>query len=470
MHPGPQIDSTTIVAVATPPGRGGVSMLRLSGPDACRITAALFPKSPPLQPRHATYRVLREANGTRIDDALLTLFPAPGSYTGEDVVEIATHGSPVVQDWVLRACVAQGAMPARPGEFSERAFLNGRFDLTGAEAVRDLIDAQTLHQAQLAARQMGGAIAETVRPTKQALLQLIAMLEAGIDFAEDDLDVVPTVAVHAAVQALLLPLIALLATFHHGRLLREGLRLAIVGEPNVGKSSLFNRLLQQERAIVTSKPGTTRDLIAERFALDGIPVELLDTAGLRETDDEAERMGIARSHQALAEADAVLLVLDASHPQANAVPQDLLPVLQGRRVLRVLNKVDLASSFSPAAGPAAPGGGGAAAGLETWPTVQTSALTGDGISSLKEAILCLVRGGEGVGDAQATLTNLRQQEAVAGAVAALQRAQDAVLQHTPHEMVLLDLYEALRGLDELTGETTPDDVLHLIFSTFCIGK
>ncbi len=452
-----QIESTTIVAVATPPGRGGVGIVRLSGPEALRIAAALFPNTPAAQPRTAHYRLLHDGPGTRIDDALITAFPAPASYTGEDVVEIATHGSPVVQDWLLRTCVEHGAVPARPGEFTERAFLNGRLDLTGAEAVRDLIDAQTLGQAQVAAAQMGGSVAQRIRPVKAALIGLIAQLEADVDFAEDDLNALGADAIQHAIGELQPPLDTLLSTFDHGRVLREGLRLAIVGEPNVGKSSLFNRLLQQERAIVTGTPGTTRDVIAERLVLDGIPVELLDTAGLREGESEAERIGIERSRQALADADAVLLVLDACRPQPAQLPFEQL--LAGRSVIVVWNKADLCSRGQLPAQPLS----------MAWPAVVTSAVTGEGFELLKGSLLTLARGGSYTPNG-ATLTNLRQHGAVQRAGAALARAKEAAANATPHEMILLDLYDALHALDELTGETTPDDVLHLIFSTFCIGK
>lgn len=445
------LDPTTIVAVATPPGRGGIGIVRLSGPDALRIAEHLTGST--LQPRIATYCILRDELGQRIDDAVVIYFAAPHSYTGEDVVEVAAHGSPVVLDWLVRTAVAAGAQPARAGEFTERAFLRGRLDLTQAEAVRDLIDAQTLGQAQLAAQQMGGSIAEQVRPVKQALIELIATLEAGIDFAEDDIDTLPAVAIHHRITTLFPPLEALLASFAHGRLLREGLRLAIVGKPNAGKSSLFNRLVERDRAIVTAAPGTTRDVIAERISLEGIPVELLDTAGLRETDDEAERMGVARSREAIADADAILLVLDAAATDDSDMP--LLEALRDRAVVVAHNKIDRID---------APGNL-----YLPWPVIPTSALTGKGIELLRKALLQIARGNAYTAS-EATLTNLRQRDAVAAAIAALQRAQTATVSTTPHEMLLLDLYEALNALDELTGQTTPDDILNLIFSTFCIGK
>ncbi len=371
--------------------------------------------------------------------------------------------------WLLRAALGHGATQARPGEFTERAFLHGRIDLVQAEAVRDLIDAQTLEQARQAAEQMGGSVAAAVRPIKEQLVVLIAALEAGIDFAEDDIDTMPAEQIAASIGLMLPPLQTLLASFAHGRLLREGLRLAIVGKPNAGKSSLFNRLVERERAIVTATPGTTRDVIAERISLDGIPVELLDTAGLRDTEDEAERLGVARSREAMAEADAVLLVVDAAeqstHEMDDAIgsESETSHILQNRPVIVVWNKTDLLSAPFATYVPRGTYSG------NHWPNINVSAVTGDGIPALRQAILALATGGVSA-RAGATLTNLRHHEAVARAHASLQQAKRATQAQTPHEMLLLDLYEALRALDELTGQTTADDILHRIFSTFCIGK
>ena len=458
--PHPSLDESTIAAIATPAGRGGIGIVRLSGPSAFLIAGTLVP-SLRSEPRLAQYALLRDATGARVDDAVVTYFQAPRSYTGEDVVEIATHGSPVVLDWLLRAAVAAGAQPARPGEFTERAFLRGRLDLTEAEAVRDLIEAQTLGQAKLAAQQMGGSIAAEVRPLKEALVGLIAALEAGIDFAEDDIDTMPAGIIGPRIAALEPALATLLASFAHGRLMREGLRLAIVGRPNAGKSSLFNRLVERDRAIVTATPGTTRDVIAEHISIDGVPVELLDTAGLRDTEDEAERLGVARSRQAVADADAVLMVLDASSPAAEE-DQALEDLLRGRPVLAVHNKIDLLRSREDERA--------VAKDHPSRTTVPTSATTGEGMDRLREEVLKLARGEANENTNGATLTNLRQRDAVSRALTALQSARAATANNTPHEMLLLDLYEALRALDDLSGQTTADDVLNLIFSSFCIGK
>ncbi len=444
------LDPTTIVAIATPAGRGGIGVVRLSGSAALSIAQQLLPKLSDSAPRRAQYGLLHDADGTRIDDAIATYYKAPHSYTGEDVVEIATHGSPVVLDWLLRQCVALGATPARAGEFTERAFLRGRLDLTEAEAVRDLIDAQTLEQAKLAAEQMSGSIAAEIRPAKEALLMQLAGMEVGIDFAEDDTPTMSVEQITTAIRAVQEPLQTLLASFTHGRLMREGLQLAIVGKPNAGKSSLFNRLVESDRAIVTATPGTTRDVIAERMSLNGVPVELLDTAGIRDTTDEAERMGVERSRRAMADADAVLLVVDAATGD-DALDTGTAEALQGRPLIVAWNKADLHHPHAQADN-----------------HVRTSAITGEGITQLREAILRIAGGQPSA--AGATLTNLRQRDAVAAAMDALERATQAAITHTPHEMVLLDLYECLRALDSLTGQTTADDVLNRIFSSFCIGK
>jgi tRNA modification GTPase len=463
----------TIVAISTPPGRGGIGIVRVSGPDAIIVAgglvrlAALAPgeASGPLRDTafHARARFARvlDASGLdgfekkAIDDALVTVFLGPRSYTGEDLVEIAAHGSPVVLEAMVRGALSLGARLAQAGEFTQRAFLAGRIDLTQAEAVHDLIAAQTLDQARVAAQQMGGALSRRVAPAKEALLHLIALLEAGMDFASgelDDVDVVPPEQIAAAIQKASVPLQALAASFKHGQLLRNGAAIALVGRPNAGKSSLFNRLLERERAIVTAVPGTTRDTVEESVSLGGIPLRLVDTAGLRlsgEDIDEAERLGIARSHEALADADLVLLVHDATLAISDEETA-LLRGLEGRSFLVVQNKVDLLGSV-PASG------------------ILTSAVTGEGLGDLRAAILHALRGEGGVAES-GQLNTLRQHESVSVTIAALDGAATANAAQMPHEIVLLDLHNALRALDSLTGATTSDDILARIFSTFCIGK
>jgi tRNA modification GTPase len=444
----------TIVAISTPPGRGGIGIVRLSGSAARTIAEPLLKLRHPLAPAQARFAEIIDSTGETLDEAVVTYFEAPHSYTSEDIVEIAAHGSPVLLDHLLRQCLAAGARLAEPGEFTQRAFISGRLDLTQAEAVHDLIEATTLHQARIAAQQLGGSLSRQITPIKQQLTALIAALEAGIDFAEDDIDLLPTNEIATQIQAIRAPLTTLEQTFSYGRIVRDGFTLAIVGRPNVGKSSLFNRLVQQDRAIVTATPGTTRDLVTERVSLEGVPVELIDTAGLRESVDEAESLGIAKSREAMAEADVVLLVLDATAP-FHKDDETTIATLADRSFLIVINKNDLA--------PAAP--------LERRldAALPTSALTGAGVPELRRAILSLLTMGHP--DAEtALLTNLRQQQSVSVALSALFQAQQAVVTTIPHEMVLLDLYEALHALDALTGTTTSDDILNLIFSKFCIGK
>ena len=418
----------------------------------------------------------QRATGAVLDEAVVTFFAAPNSYTGEDVVEIAAHGSPVLLEYLVRQCCAGGARLAEPGEFTQRAFLAGRIDLTQAEAVDDLIGSSTLEQARVAARQLGGALAKAVAPVKEELVGLIAAMEAGIDFAEDDIDILPAEKIAGGILAVRVPLEALERSFAYGRVVRDGFRLAIVGRPNAGKSSLFNRLVERERAIVTATPGTTRDLVTERVSIEGIPVELIDTAGLRESVDEAEQMGIAKSREAMADADVVLLVVDG----VVGISEEDRAVMEQGGVLVAWNKSDLVadevSYIPPIAQEAARWMGhpssiaDARGGAPGSVVVRTSAVTGEGITELRAAIVGAVAGNEGGLREAGMLTNLRQHQAVVRAVGGLDAARAAVAAGIPHEMVLLDLYEALRGLDALTGVTTSEDVLRLIFSKFCIGK
>jgi tRNA modification GTPase len=462
MQPDPHVvyQNETIVAIATPPGRGGIGIVRLSGPDAVSIAEPMLRLRNPLVHVQARFADLLDLDTQeKLDEAVVTFFAAPNSYTGEDVVEVAAHGSPVILETLVRQALKGGARMAAPGEFTQRAFLSGRIDLTQAEAVHDLIEAQTLYQARVAAQQLHGALSRRIKPIKENLVALIALLEAGIDFAEDDVDVLPVAEILGRIdetRALLQPVAD---SFARGRIVQAGLMLAIVGRPNAGKSSLFNRIVQRERAIVTAAPGTTRDLVTERVSLGGIPVELVDTAGMRAATDEAEQIGIRKSREALADADLVLMVLDST-----AVPGreelELLATLAQRRALVVVNKSDLALPSAAM---------DEALGELGLPVVHTSALSGEGVAELKEKMLALV-GERTVETESGMLTSLRQYQAVTATLEGLGAAGAAAGQSIPHEMVLLDLYGALRHLDSLTGETTSDDILNLIFSTFCIGK
>jgi tRNA modification GTPase len=457
----------TIVAIATPPGRGGIGVVRIAGPRACEIAKPMLRIKHDLAPSQAVLGELIEpceAGAThepaldepRIDEVVVTYFARPHSYTTDDIVEIAAHGSPVVLRHIVELCVAAGARLAEPGEFTMRAFLNGRIDLTQAEAVRDLIDSQTLYQAKIAAQQLEGALSRRLQPVKQKLVELIAVLEAGIDFAEDDVSVLPDASILERIAGVRDPLQRLAATFAYGKIVHQGLTLAIVGRPNVGKSSLFNRLVERERAIVTATPGTTRDLVSETVALGGIPIQLVDTAGIRQALDEAEFIGIRKSMEALADADLVLVVLDASQPDSSE-DNELLRQTESRPAIVVGNKCDLgiARRSHP---------------LINQPSIYASALTGEGITELRAEILRHIGGETGAQAEAGFLTNVRHQGLVQESIAALNAASGAVGSKIPHEMLLLDLYSALRPLDAITGATTTDDILNLIFSTFCIGK
>ncbi len=458
----------TIVALSTPPGRGGLGVVRLSGERAIEIATALlrFPRLP-LETQRATLGDFCDREtGQPLDRVVVTCFRRPHSYTTEDVVEISCHGAPVVLQYLVQCCTERGARPAEPGEFTMRAFLNGRMDLTQAEAIRDLIESRTLYQARVAATQLEGAVSARLKPHKQTLLDLIARLEAGIDFAEDDVPVMDWEEILARLDEMRADLEKLVEGYEYGRIVREGLSLAIVGRPNVGKSSLFNRLLNEDRAIVTSTPGTTRDLVAESANIGGIPLRFVDTAGIREAADEAEKIGVEKTLKAIADSDLRLLVVDVSEPWTE---KDTL-LLDKVRPLGPLvvagNKSDLLPRISPAEFErrvASPTEGSVPVG---W--VSTSALTGTGVPELKQRILEAAAPGHDLGGE--FITNLRHQQLIKDSLRALRKARRAADDRVPHEMLLLDLYDALRPLDTITGATYADDVLGIVFSKFCVGK
>src|SRR5438270_4910480 len=447
----------TIVAIATPPGRGGIGVVRLAGPEARTIACSMLRLKHELGAGRAVFgEVIEPATGERIDEAVVTFFAKPHSYTADDVIEISAHGAPFVLRHIVELATSRGARLAEPGEFTMRAFLNGRIDLTQAEAVRDLIESQTLYQAKVAAQQLEGSLSRRLQPIKRKLVELVAVMEAGIDFAEDEISVRPAAEILSRLEEVQVPLEQLRASFAYGKIVHEGLTLAIVGRPNVGKSSLFNRLVERERAIVTATPGTTRDLVTETVALGGIPIKLVDTAGIRHSTDEAESIGIRKSYEALSEADLVLVVLDSSQ-EISAEDRELLEVSCKRHALAVANKSDLAPDGQP--------------NLAETKVFRTSAVTGEGIDALRAAILDEVAGRSSHGEQETGfLTNIRHQRLVEESLSSIEAACQAVKRSVPHEMIMLDLYGALRPLDAITGETTTDDILNLIFSSFCIGK
>ena len=463
------MNEDTIVAIATPPGRGGIGVVRLSGKKAIEIASQLIrlAKVPPEVQRSALGKFTDPHTGKVLDEVVVTLFRHPHSYTCEDVVEISCHGSPVILRYLVECCLECGARAAEPGEFAMRAFLNGRIDLTQAEAIRDLIESQTLYQARVAATQLAGSLSARLKPHKQALLDLIARLEAGIDFADDDIDVMDSKDLLAQLDTIRADVERMAAGYAYGRIVREGLRLSVVGRPNVGKSSLFNQLLNMDRAIVTEIPGTTRDLVTESASIGGIPVHLVDTAGIRTTADVVERIGVERTHQAMADSDLRLLVVDTSQDWTQEDQELLLKTRSMGSLLVCANKADLPERTSKAAIEGAIHGEKGEAPAKV---VVTSALTGQGIEELRDKIMQAAGAVNSSGQEGELVTNLRHQQLLKESVAALDRCREATGKQVHHEMLLLDLYDALRPLDTITGATDVEDILGIIFSRFCIGK
>jgi len=454
-------EDTTIVATATPGGTGAISILRLSGPDAFRVAARLTGLSPSNAPPRTLRRCsVRDASGGILDTALAVFFPGPHSFTGEDVVEIHLHGNPVVVETAVRSACAAGAVPAEPGEFSRRAFHRGKMDLTQAEGLCDLIAARTEEAARSALRQMQGGIREEIVPLRERLLSLLTLQEASIDFAEeDDVPAITTTQLTERVSEIIERLEKLLRSYEAGHRFRDGATVAIAGVANVGKSRLLNRLAGEERAIVTETPGTTRDYLHADVPIGGVPVTLIDTAGLRETVDPVEREGVRRSREIVASADLVLFVLDG-HRAASAEDRSAYEEVAGRPHLVLWNKSDL-----PAAEDGSEFSGAGKRGA-----LRLSAKTGEGIGDLVAAIAREVAPAEGAIRAQAPLTRARQRLAVEGALSALSRAKAAAEEGLPLEFPAADVREAADALAELLGEVAPEEVLDAIFGEFCVGK
>jgi tRNA modification GTPase len=443
----------TIVAIATPNGRGGIGVVRVSGPAAAHVAGGLLQLDGALQPRHATFA------RTCGDHVVATYFPAPHSYTGDHTVEISAHGSPVVLRQIVERAIALGARLAEPGEFTLRAFLNGRIDLVQAEAVADLIDAVTPRQARAAFDQLEGTLTERIAEIDSELFDLSSKLEASLDFPDEGYHFVEAGEASAALHAIENKIAALLCEARRGRVIREGARVAIAGRPNVGKSSLFNALLRSGRAIVTSVPGTTRDLVTETADIEGLRLELIDTAGVRDTIDVVESEGVARARRAWTTADLVLVVLDRSAP-LESHDFDLLRETANTPRIGVASKSDLAPAWRRTDVPC--------------PTVPVSAKTGDGVDGLRAHIRAVLEGAApAVTRDTAAVTNMRHAALLERARSALRRASDAVDAPggpVPEEFVLTDLQDARHALEEVTGKRTSEDLLRNIFSRFCIGK
>lgn len=441
--------SETIVAVATPPGRGGIGCVRLSGPAAHAIAAALFLPARESETGPLRFGRFLGRDGTPVDHGYLVTFPRDGAFTGEESAELWAHGSPAVLRELVEASAARGARPAGPGEFTYRALRNGRVDLPKAEAVRDLVAARTLWQARLAFSQAEGGLARRLRPLAESLDDLAARAEAAVEFVDEPETEEAAAAFADALESARRDAASLARSFRAGLLVREGATVAITGLPNVGKSSLFNALLARERAIVSEVPGTTRDVLEEGIDLDGVPVRLVDTAGLREVEDPVETEGVRRARSARAEADLVLLVLDGSRALAPA-EEDALS--EAPRTIVAANKCDLPAGTAAAV----PG------------AVLVSAKTGEGLDGLRTAIAVRLGTAERLDDP--VLADPRHAIAIEGAAAALERARGALDAGLSEEAVLEDVREARHRLGEITGEFGTEDLLDRIFSTFCIGK
>jgi tRNA modification GTPase len=443
----------TIAAVATASGAGAIGIVRVSGPGTRAIGQALTGKR--LRPRTISLNPLRDAGGAVLDHALTLLFAAPRSATGEDVLELQTHGSPVVLNLLLQRVLELGARAARPGEFSERAFLNGKLDLVQAEAVADLIASDSAAAARAALRSLEGDFSREVRKLLEALVRLRAWLEAALDFPEEEIDFLSAPQLAADLAALNSQAAELLAAARRGVVLRNGLHVVIVGRPNTGKSSLLNALAQSERAIVTPIPGTTRDVLREGIDLDGIVLTLIDTAGLHESDDPVEREGIRRARAELTRADVAILVTDTAHVETDALL--LRGCAPGASKLIVHNKIDLSGEAARVD-----------CGKGDEIHMYISAQRGDGLADLRGELACLAGRGDG---AQGTFSaRTRHVEALERFAAHLRAAGTALLEQHAGELAAEELRQAQNALGEITGEYTTDDLLGVIFSTFCIGK
>jgi tRNA modification GTPase len=447
----------TIVAIATPPGRGGIGVVRISGGDAVRIGQALLPATP-LAPRHATFaRVIEPVSGAALDQVVATLFQAPHSYTGEDVLEISGHGSPLLLGRIVEAAVSLGARLAEPGEFTLRAYLRGRLDLAQAEAVADLADAATPLQARAAMDQLEGTLTGRIAEIDGAIFDLTARLEASLDFPDEGFHFVTRETTTADIEAIQDQLGRLIRDGRGGRVIREGRTVVIAGRPNAGKSSLFNALVGSARAIVTDQPGTTRDLLTERVDIGGLVITLVDTAGLREARDQIEAEGVRRARDAHAIAALTLFVVDGSQPIA---PEDLAFAgeLKGPWLL-VASKADLPGVWASGT-PELP---------EASSTVFVSAITGEGLDPLRTALIRALTERDDLRDPP-IISNVRHLGLVETAQAAMSAAAQALADGATEELIVADLTQARRALEEITGRRTADDLLERIFSRFGLGK
>jgi tRNA modification GTPase len=446
----------TIVALATPLGRSGIGVIRLSGADSLKIVRRLV-KNENFTP-HSRFAHLKKIYNLEsedvLDETIITYFQLPQSFTGEDVIEIAGHGSPVILRQIIDSCLKLDARMAEAGEFSLRALANGRMNLSQAEAIRDLIDAQTIASARQSIRQLRGEFSNELQPLKDDLLNVIIILESALEFVEDDLPEFQTENIKIKLDKIAKNIGKLAATFKAGKLLREGLKVALVGRPNVGKSSLFNALLGQDRAIVTDIAGTTRDQIHEKLVIENIPISLIDTAGLRDTNDTVESIGVERSRRAMVDADLVVVMLDGSQ-DLTVEDREILAQAKDLNHLIAVNKIDIADDFKFQ--------------ISDTKFVKISAKTGEGLDELQKNIIEPFHP-QDISQSGFLVSDARHNDLLLRAESDITNSLDLLNQKMSEEIVLIGLHNALRYLGQITGETTTEDMLTRIFSTFCIGK
>lgn len=454
------VSADTICAVATPSGRGGISIIRLSGPGSLPVACGILGFPP--QPRYAHYGPFHAGSGEVIDTGITLFFPGPDSFTGEDVVEFQAHGGPYIVDLLLQELLARGLRIAKPGEFSERAFLNDKIDLAQAEAIADLIDSRSTEAARFAVRSLQGEFSRLIDALVQAIIELRTYVEAAIDFPDEEVDFLAEGDVATRLDAIRERLDSVLAQARQGTIMMEGLTVVIAGEPNAGKSSLLNMLAGQSRAIVTEIAGTTRDTLHETISIDGMPLHIIDTAGLHASDDIVEQEGIRRAWQEIHGADLVLLVIDSTRPWDKAsspIWQDMAPVIAGgKSVFQVFNKIDL-SGLAP---------GVSADDSDNTTTVRLSARTGAGIDDLKSALKSFA--GLNTSEEGGFIARRRHLDALQKSRACLETARTQLHGHKAGELVAEDLRNAHHALESITGNYSADDLLGEIFSSFCIGK
>ncbi len=462
----PYTSDDTIAAISTPAGEGGIAVIRISGRLATDIADIIFRGNtiPSQADSHTVHfgKVINPENDELVDEVLLTIMRGPNSYTAEDIIEISSHGGPFIAQKILMLILSQGARPARPGEFTQRAFLNGRIDLTQAEAVADLISARTDLSLRSAADQLEGMLSAKINQLGDNLRNLLALMEAYTDFPEDEISQSDENRLRDDLETIQAEIDDLVKSYEEGRILKSGLKVPLVGRPNVGKSSLFNRLLQENRTIVTEIPGTTRDTVSEYINLAGLPVELIDTAGIRESADTVEIEGIKRAREEIKTADIVVALVDLTDADIVDDIKSLQEALNGIDHILVANKADLPEKNVLEARKIA---------LAEFDLLMISAQTGEGIGHLKDKISAAgkmsVDGGR---KGQVVITNVRHRDALSHGLEFLQKVKKGMDEKISYEFLAFDLKNAIGSLEEIIGKTTPDDILEKIFSRFCIGK